>query len=482
MDTAFDIAERVRSGAQSAVAVLESTLDRIAAYDNDVRAFLSVDDEGARLQAEAVDAAAEKGPLAGVPVAIKDNIHVAGLITTCGSRMLENYRAPFSATSVRRLIEAGAVIVGKTNLDEFAMGSSCENSSFFPSRNPWDLERVPGGSSGGSAAAVAAGMVPLALGSDTGGSIRQPASFCGITGFKPSYGAVSRYGLVAFASSLDQIGPFARNARDAALCQSIIQGVDPLDSTSTDAGPVDPTTLPECESLDGLRIGVVTDLPGDGLDDAVRRAIDSAVEALSALGASILPIQLPLQKFGIATYYVVAPCEASANLARFDGVRYGYRSPSAESLEDLIRSSRTEGFGSEVQRRIMLGTYALSSGYVEAYYRKAQQVREMIREEFRGAFMKVDAIVTPTSPTAAFPLGSTLTPLEMYLNDIYTVGANLAGIPGVSIPCGLSSEGTPFGLQLLGGHGSDARILSIAHRFQRHTDHHRQLPPMITAS
>jgi aspartyl-tRNA(Asn)/glutamyl-tRNA(Gln) amidotransferase subunit A len=476
MNTAFAIAARVRSGEQSAVDVLESTLDRIAETDNTIRAFLSVDDEGARRQAEAIDANPVKGPLAGVPVAIKDNIHVAGQITTCGSRMLERYASPFSATAVTRLVDAGAVLVGKTNLDEFAMGSSCEHSAYFPTRNPWDPERVPGGSSGGSAAAVAAGMVPLALGSDTGGSIRQPAAFCGITGLKPSYGAVSRYGLVAFASSLDQIGPLARDARDAALCQSILQGTDPLDSTtSVDVPPLEIHDPPI--TLDGLRIGVVTDLPDEGLDDEVRHAVRRAADLLVSLGATVQEIQLPLQKFGIATYYVVAPCEASSNLARYDGVRFGHRAESAETLDELYRQSRSEGFGPEVRRRIMLGTYALSAGYGEAYYRKAQQVRELIREEFRSAFDQVDVIATPTSPTPAFTLGASLTPLEMYLNDIYTVSANLAGIPGISIPCGFSSEGLPIGLQLLGALGEDSRLLTIAHAFQQKTDFHRQAPP-----
>jgi aspartyl-tRNA(Asn)/glutamyl-tRNA(Gln) amidotransferase subunit A len=405
------------------------------------------------------------GPLAGIAVAVKDNFCVAGMQASCGSRILGNYHPPYNATVVQRLLEAGAIIIGKTNCDEFAMGSSNENSAFGPVKNPWDTTRVSGGSSGGSAAAVAARIVPVALGSDTGGSVRQPASLCGILGLKVTYGRNSRYGLVAFASSLDQIGIFSREVNDMAQVLSVIAGRDAHDSTSADV-PV--LNYPELlsGSVKGLRLGFPSALFGEGVDDEVAKSVKEALNVYRELGAEIVDVELPHARYAIAVYYIIATAEASSNLARFDGVRYGFRAEDAPELRQMYRKTREEGFGPEVKRRIMLGTYVLSAGYYDAYYRKAQQVRTLIKNDFIEAFKRCDAIITPTSPTPAFAIGEKVDdPLAMYLNDIYTVTANLAGVPGLSVPCGLSSDRLPIGLQLLGPYWSEGTLLNLAHSY-----------------
>jgi len=401
-----------------------------------------------------------------VPVAIKDVMCTRGVRTTAGSKILGNFIPPYDATAVARLEGAGAVVLGKLNCDEFAMGSSNENSAFHPVRNPHDTSRVPGGSSGGSAAAVAADMAVAALGSDTGGSIRQPASFCGVVGLMPTYGRVSRYGLIAFASSLDHIGPITRTVKDAALVLRTIAGRDPMDSSSADV-PVADYVAELDKPVRGLKIGVAKEYFGEGLDSEVRKSVDDAIQKLAELGCVIVPVSLPHTEYAIPTYYIVATAEASSNLARFDGVRYGYRANNARALSDMYRRTRDQGFGAEVKRRIMLGTYALSAGYYDAYYLKAQKVRKLLTRDFEEAFKKVDAIVTPTSPTAAFKVGEKANdPLAMYLADIYTVTADLAGIPGISIPCGKTRENLPIGLQILGKHFDEATILRIAHAYE----------------
>jgi aspartyl-tRNA(Asn)/glutamyl-tRNA(Gln) amidotransferase subunit A len=445
------IRERVASRAVSAAEVAGHFLDRIDRLDGPLHAFLHVDREGALAAARAVDARLARGEparlLEGVPVAVKDNIHVAGLPTTCASRILGGFRAPRDATVVERLRAAGAVPLGKTNMDEFAMGSSTENSAFGPTRNPWDASRVPGGSSGGSAAAVAAGLAPLALGSDTGGSIRQPASLCGVVGLKPTYGRVSRSGLVAFGSSLDQVGPLARTVADAAAALAALAGRDPLDATSLSVDP--PAPEASAVSVAGLRVGVVREhLESPALEPGVRAAVERGLEALRAAGAEVREVSLPHAGDGIAAYYVVAPCEASSNLARYDGVRYGLRS-SEEDLASLYEETRDRGFGTEVKRRILLGTFALSAGYADAYYHRALRVRRLIANDFAKAFREVDAVAGPTSPTTAFPLGAKSgDPLAMYLCDVFSVPANLAGIPAVSVPCGRDGAGLPVGFQV----------------------------------
>jgi len=431
-----------------------------------LNAFLEIDREGALGRA----AEAEKSGcvLAGVPIAVKDNICVRGMQTSCGSRILGDYHPPYNATVIERLLNAGAVIIGKTNCDEFAMGSSNENSAFGPVRNPWDTTRVPGGSSGGSAAAVAAGIVPVALGSDTGGSVRQPASLCGVLGLKPTYGRNSRYGLVAFASSLDQVGVFAREVTDVARVLGVIAGRDRHDSTTADVPVPDYTAALDKAhgDLKGARIGFPRTLFGKGLDEEVSTAVKNVVDVYRGLGAEIVDVELPNAGYAIAVYYIIATAEASSNLARFDGVRYGFRAEDAPELRQMYRKTREEGFGAEVKRRIMLGTYVLSAGYYDAYYRKAQQVRTLIKNDFLNAFKNCDAIITPTAPTPAFALGEKVDdPLAMYLNDIYTVTANLAGIPGLSVPCGLSSDRLPIGFQLLGPYWSEPTLLKLAHSY-----------------
>jgi len=454
---------KLADGTSTAHAIASTAVDNAEKLNEQLNAFLEIDRAGALLLATELDDSPDAGQvLRGIPIAIKDNICVRGLQASCGSRVLGPYHPPYNATAVDRLSAAGAIIVGKTNCDEFAMGSSNENSAFGPVRNPWDTTRVPGGSSGGSAVAVATGIVPVALGSETGGSVRQPAALCGIVGLKPTYGRISRYGLVAFASSLDQIGIFGRSARDIAMVLSVVAGRDPNDSTTADVA------VPDYEKdlsrdVKGIRIGVPRELFGEGLDDEVRTSVERAIESYRELGAEIVDIELPHSKYCIAVYYIIATAEASSNLARFDGVRYGFRAEEAPELRQMYRRTRDEGFGAEVKRRIMLGTYVLSSGYYEAYYRKAQQVRTLIKQDFQKAFEKCDAIATPTTPTTAFLLGEkTDDPLEMYLNDIYTCTANLAGIPGISLPCGLSQAGLPIGLQFVGNHWSEGTLLKLA--------------------
>ncbi|QQS46089.1 MAG: Asp-tRNA(Asn)/Glu-tRNA(Gln) amidotransferase subunit GatA [Acidobacteriota bacterium] len=447
--------------------ITKAALDRIEKENERLNAYLIIDREGAEKRAAAMDAAIKEDlagkPLAGIPVAVKDNMCTEGLRTTCASRILGDYVPPYTATAVRKLEEAGAIIVGKTNLDEFAMGGSTENSAFGPARNPVNEDYVPGGSSGGSAVAVAAGHVPVSLGSDTGGSIRQPASFCGIVGVKPTYGRVSRYGLVAFASSLDQIGPFAANVRDAARLLQVISGHDRCDSTS-----VNVETPDFVESLTGdikgLRIGVPPECFGEGLDTEVRQSVEAAIKSLEDRGAEVVEVHLPHTRYAIAVYYIIATAEASSNLARFDGVRYGFRAEEARTLSEMYRKTRDEGFGAEVKRRIMLGTFVLSSGYYDAYYEKAQRVRTMLINDFAEAFKKCDLIATPTAPTPAFRIGEKSDdPLAMYLGDIYTVTINLAGVPAISVPCGTSKDNLPIGIQLIAPHFEEARLLKAAH-------------------
>ena len=464
-----DLAERIARGDRSARATAESALNAAEKLNDSLNAFLEINREAGLKRADEIDESPEKNnlSLAGIPLAVKDNICVKGLQTSCGSRILGPYKPPYNATAIQRLLEAGAVVLGKTNCDEFAMGSSNENSAFGPVKNPWDISRVPGGSSGGSAVAVAAGIVPVALGSDTGGSVRQPAALCGVIGMKPTYGRISRYGLVAFGSSLDQIGIFARNASDAAAVLEVIAGRDSHDATTADV-PVSKYVDETEKKLDpGFRLGVSRTLLGEGLDEEVRRSIEAAIETYRELGAQIVDIDLPHAKYAIAVYYIIATAEASSNLARYDGVRYGFRAEDAPALRDMYKRTREEGFGAEVKRRIMLGTYVLSAGYYDAYYLKAQRVRALLRQDFANAFQQCDVILTPTTPTPAFKFGEKVDdPLAMYLNDIYTVTANLAGIPGISVPCGLSSEGLPIGMQLLGPYWSEARLLNLAHAYQ----------------
>lgn len=457
-------AAAVRNGTTSARERVAAALARIEERDSSLGAFLSVDPARALERASALDADARRAraPLAGVPVALKDNLCLEGSVTSAGSRMLAEWTAPYTATAVSRLLEAGAIPVGKTNLDEFAMGSSTENSALQPTLNPHDPERVPGGSSGGSAAAVAAAMVPGALGSDTGGSVRQPAAFCGVVGLKPTYGRVSRYGLVAFASSLDQIGPFARDVDDLAALLSAISGPDSCDTTCLDEPATPPGPIEPADPR-ALRVGLLEDWMGDGLEPAVRDAVSGAVERLAAEGASVEPVRLPHQEYAIATYYVVATAEASSNLGRYDGVRYGRRAADAATLDELICRSRSEGFGEEVKRRILLGTWVLSAGHHEAYYGRAQRVRTLLRRDFSDAFAKFDLLVGPTTPTTAFRRGENVRdPLAMYMSDVYTVTANLAGLPALSLPCGVDRDGLPVGLQLLGPPLAEEPLLRAA--------------------
>jgi aspartyl-tRNA(Asn)/glutamyl-tRNA(Gln) amidotransferase subunit A len=446
----------------TALALAERYLAAIEESNQEINAYLSVDREGALAQAAKVDAGESMGPLAGIPIGIKDVLTIKGQPATAGSKILEGYRPPYTATAVQKLIDAGAVILGKLNCDEFAMGSSNENSAYGPVHNPVALDRVPGGSSGGSAAAVAAGMAVATLGTDTGGSIRQPASFCGVVGVLPTYGRVSRYGLIAFASSLDRVGPFASSVRDTATVLGVIAGHDPLDATSS-TEPVPDYTVEIDRGVKGMRLGVPAEYFAEGLDSEVRTAVETTIEQLRGAGAEIVPIALPHTRYAVPTYYVIATAEASANLARFDGVRYGYRAPDAKTLGEMYRLSRESGFGSEVKRRILLGTYVLSAGYYDAYYKKAQQVRRLLTDDFLTAFTKVDAILTPTAPTPAFKLGEKADdPMAMYLADIYTVTGSLAGICGISVPCGESREGLPIGLQILGRHFAESTIFRVA--------------------
>src|SRR5271163_3069119 len=455
----------------TATALAETFYAKIEKDDPKIGAYLTLSKDRAFAKAAEIDSLAAKGEklplLGGVPVGIKDVMVTRGVRTTAGSKILGNYIPPYDCTVVARLEAAGAVVLGKLNCDEFAMGSSTENSAWHPVHNPRDLSRVPGGSSGGSAAAVASDMAVVALGSDTGGSIRQPASFCGVVGLMPTYGRVSRYGLIAFASSLDHIGPLAKTVKDAAIVLRTIAGRDAMDSTSADV-PVPDYVDELAKPIGGLRLGVAKEYFGEGLDDEVRHAVESAIDKLKSLGCEVVPVSLPHTPYAIPTYYLIATAEASSNLARYDGVRYSYRAAGAKSLSEMYRRSRDEGFGAEVKRRIMLGTYALSAGYYDAYYMKAQKVRTLLMRDFEEAFRKVDAIVTPTSPTAAFRLGEKSNdPLAMYLADIYTVTADLAGIPGISIPCGETKEKLPIGLQILGKHFDESTILRVAQAYEQ---------------
>jgi aspartyl-tRNA(Asn)/glutamyl-tRNA(Gln) amidotransferase subunit A len=464
---------------RSAEEIAREYLERLAQLEPQLKSFITVTEELALQQARAVDARIRAGeaigPLAGIPLAVKDNLCTQGIRTTCASRMLEGFIPPYESTVTARLAAAGMVTVGKTNLDEFAMGSSTENSAFQRTANPWDLTRVPGGSSGGSAAAVAADQAVVALGSDTGGSIRQPAAFCGVVGLKPTYGLVSRYGLVAFASSLDQVGPFGRTVEDVALLLQGIAGHDPMDSTSlkVDIPDYSQALIPD---IKGFKIGVIRDLLGEGCGEETRAAVQAAIQHLQELGAEILEIDCPSFRYGLATYYIIAPSEASANLARYDGVKYGLREP-ADSLLSMYGKTRAHGFGPEVKRRIMIGTYALSSGYYDAYYLKAQKVRTLIKQDFLKAFEKVDVLVSPTTPTPAFKLGEREDPLSMYLCDLMTIPVNLAGLPGLSLPCGFA-DGLPIGLQIVGNALQESKVLRVAYAYEQSTDWHKRRPPL----
>ncbi|MFZ8986706.1 MAG: Asp-tRNA(Asn)/Glu-tRNA(Gln) amidotransferase subunit GatA [Steroidobacteraceae bacterium] len=477
--TAAELGRALRRREVSSLELTDHFLARIEDSGTRLNAFVTVTAERAREDARRADAeiaAGQGGPLTGVPIAHKDIFCTAGILTTCSSRMLANFTSPYDATVVEKLAAAGTVLLGKTNMDEFAMGSSNETSYFGPVRNPWDESRVPGGSSGGSAAAVAAGLAPAATGTDTGGSIRQPAALTGLTGIKPTYGRVSRYGMIAFASSLDQAGVLARSAEDAALLLAAMSGFDPRDSTSVEQ-PVPDYHAGLEAPLAGLRIGVIREFFGEGLEAGTGAAVTGALDQFKRLGAEVVEVSLPALPLSVPTYYVVAPAECSSNLSRFDGIRFGYRCESPRDLYDLYTRSRGEGFGDEVKRRIMTGTYVLSAGYYDAYYLKAQKVRSLIAADFQRAFEGVDLLFGPTAPTPAFGIGEKVDdPVTMYLNDIYTIGANLAGLPALSAPCGLV-DGLPVGFQLIGPQFSESRLLSATHAYQRETDWHRRLPP-----
>jgi aspartyl-tRNA(Asn)/glutamyl-tRNA(Gln) amidotransferase subunit A len=488
METVADLAAALRARKLSSVELTEQALTRVEAAQQALNAFITIDREGALAAARAADAALARGdapPLAGIPVAHKDVLMTAGLRTTCGSRMLDNFTAPYDAHVVQGLKAAGTVLVGKTNMDEFAMGSSNETSWYGPVRNPWDTRYVPGGSSGGSAASVAARLVPAATGTDTGGSIRQPAALSGICGLKPTYGICSRYGLIAFASSLDTPGPFARSAEDCALLLNAMAGHDARDSTSIDRPKEDYARklrqAAGARPLEDLRVGLPREYFGEGVAPDVMSAMEAVIAELRKLGATTVDLTLPAVKYSVPVYYVIAPAEASSNLSRFDGVRYGHRASHYRDLTDMYCKTRAEGFGAEVKRRILVGTYVLSHGYYDAYYLKAQQVRRLIADDFQRAFAQCEIILGPTAPTAAFELGAkTDDPVQMYLNDIFTIAGNLTGTPAISIPGGLSSQGLPIGLQLQANDFEEARLLEVAHRFQQATDWHRRAPAFAT--
>ncbi|KNZ68535.1 glutamyl-tRNA(Gln) amidotransferase subunit A [Thermincola ferriacetica] len=479
--TIHELHQLLKSKQVSSEEITKSVFERIDQVEDKVKAFVTQTREIALAKAKEVDdkiaRGEEIGPLAGIPVVIKDNMCTRGILTTCSSKMLHNFVPPYDATVVKKLADAGAVMIGKSNLDEFAMGSSTENSRFFPTRNPWDLERVPGGSSGGSAAAVAADETVYSLGSDTGGSIRQPASFCGVVGLKPTYGLVSRYGLVAFASSLDQIGPFSKDVTDAAIIMNTIAGHDPCDSTSVNYNVPD-YTKSLVNDVRGIKIGIPKEYFVEGIQPDVRELIEDAIKKFESLGAVCEEMSLPHTEYALPVYYILAPAEASSNLARYDGVGYGYRDESADDIVSMYMKTRSEGFGAEVKRRIMLGTYALSSGYYDAYYLKALKVRTLIKQDFDRAFEKYDVILTPTSPSTAFKFGEKSdNPMEMYLSDICTIAVNLAGIPGISIPCGLS-QGLPVGLQLIGKPLGEETLFRVAYTYEQNTDHHKAKPSL----
>ncbi len=480
--TASEIKKALLSGDISAKEIIDETYKRIDNVDDKLNAFISLTKESAYKTAEEVDKKIkikeDLPPLAGIPISIKDNICMEQTKTTAASKILENFISPYNATVVDKLRKNLIPIVGKTNLDSFAMGSSTETGFFGPTQNPWDIKKVPGGSSGGSAAAVSAGESVIALGSDTGGSVRMPASFCGVVGMKPTYGMVSRYGLIAFASSLDQIGPFARCVEDAALILQAISGHDPKDSTSINLEVPDYTAKIK-EDIKGLRVGVISEMMGEGINQEVKNSINASIKAFEGLGAKIEEISIPHVKYAVSCYYIIAMAEASSNLARFDGVKYGYRTPEADNLLDMYCKTRAEGFGEEVKRRIMLGTYSLSSGYYDAYYKKAQQIRSLIKKDFDKAFEEIDILISPTCPTTAFEQGTkTDDPLSMYLMDICTLMVNLSGLPGINIPCGFDSNGLPIGLQLIGPALSEELLLKAAYNFESITNFHEKHPEL----
>lgn len=469
--TVHELQEKIKNKELSVSDITKAYVDRINEKEKDVKAFVTTTCEEAISKAENIEKRMDNGELnsefAGIPIGIKDNMCTKGVRTTCSSKMLENFIAPYDATVVEKLNDAGMISLGKLNMDEFAMGASTEYSYFKKTCNPWNLNRVPGGSSGGSAAAVAADLVPWALGSDTGGSIRQPASFCGVVGLKPTYGLVSRYGLVAFASSLDQIGPITKDVRDAAMLLNIIAGHDEKDTTSYDIPKKDYTKALKTD-VKGLKIGIPKEYFGEGINSEVKEKLEEAIETYKKLGAEVEEFSLDIAEYALATYYIIACAEASSNLGRFDGIRYGYRTENFSNLKELYRNSRSEGFGSEVKRRIILGTYVLSSGYYDAYYKKAQQVRTLVKKEFDKAFEKYDVLLTPTSPTVAFEIGTkSENPLEMYLADICTVSVNIAGLPGISVPCGINGENMPIGMQLIGNKFEEEKILNAAYAFEQ---------------
>lgn len=479
--TVHELQEKLKNKELTVTEITKAYTKRIREKEPEVQAFVTTLTDEAEKQAEEIQDKIEKGEVtgdfAGIPIGIKDNMCTKGVKTTCGSRMLENFTAPYNATVIEKLNVENMIDLGKLNMDEFAMGGSTEYSYFKKTKNPWNLNKVPGGSSGGSAAAVAAGMVPWALGSDTGGSIRQPSSFCGVVGLKPTYGLVSRYGLVAFASSLDQIGPITKDVRDCAMLLNLLVGHDPKDTTSADLPKKDYT---ECLKNDvkGLKIGVPKEFFGEGINEEVKESLEKAIEKYKELGAEVEEFSLDIAQYSLATYYIIACAEASSNLGRFDGIRYGYRSPEFKNLKELYKKSRSEGFGPEVKRRIILGTYVLSSGYYDAYYKKAQQVRTLVMNEFNKGFEKYDVILTPTSPTVAFDIGSkSNNPLEMYLADICTVSVNIAGLPGISIPCGVDKEGMPIGMQLIGNRFQEETILNAAYTFEQATKFREKYKP-----
>ena len=479
--TVHELQEKLASKELTVTDITKAYVDRINEKEKDVQAFITLQTDEAMKKAEEIDLKIKNGEVnsefAGIPIGIKDNLCTKGVKTTCASKMLENFVAPYDATVVEKLNAENMISLGKLNMDEFAMGSSTENSAFMKTKNPWNLNAVPGGSSGGSAAAVAANLVPWALGSDTGGSIREPASFCGVVGLKPTYGLVSRYGLVAFASSLDQIGPITKDVRDSAMLLNLIVGHDEKDTTSLDMPKVD--YVAELKNdVKGLKIGVPKEFFGEGINSEVKAGLEKAIEKYKELGAEVEEFSLDIAEYALAAYYVIACAEASSNLGRFDGIRYGYRTENYSNLKDIYRNSRSEAFGPEVKRRIILGTYVLSSGYYDAYYKKAQQVRTLVKNEFDKAFAKYDVVLTPTSPVVAYEFGSkTEDPLEMYLSDICTVSVNIAGLPGISIPCGLDSNGMPIGMQLIGQRFSEATLLNAAYTFEQATKFRENYKP-----
>ena len=479
--TVHELKEKLDKKELTVSEITKAYVDRINEKELDVKAFVNTLTEEALAKSKEIEEKINKGEItsnyAGIPIGIKDNMCTKGVKTTCSSKMLENFVAPYDATAVEKLNEENLINLGKLNMDEFAMGASTEYSASKKTSNPWDLNKVPGGSSGGSAAAVAAGLVPWALGSDTGGSIRQPASFCGVVGLKPTYGLVSRYGLVAFASSLDQIGPITKDVEDAAILLNMIAGHDEKDTTSINIEKKDYTKALK-NDVKGLRIGIPKEYYGEGINPEVKETLEKAIEEYKAMGATVEEFSLPIAEYALATYYIIACAEASSNLGRFDGIRYGYRTENFENLRDIFINSRTEAFGEEVKRRIILGTYVLSSGYYDAYYKKAQQVRTLVKNEFEKAFEKYDVLITPTSPTVAFNIGQrSNNPLEMYLADICTVSVNIAGLPGISVPCGVDSEGMPIGMQIIGKHFDEETILNAAYTYEQHINFRDKYKP-----